>query len=63
MQGIANMRAKQARERALNRILPPLQAEFERRLGTADELTKLTPDHITMIETILAEELAPVLRG
>lgn len=63
MQGIANMRAKQARERALNRILPPLQREFERRLGTDDQLVKLGPNHIQMIENILAEELEPVLRG
>jgi len=57
------MRAKQARERALNRILPPLQREFERRLGTDDQLVKLGPNHIQMIENILAEELDPVLRG
>lgn len=63
MQGIANMRAKQARERALNRVLPELQKEFERRLGTADELTELAPGHIQMIERVLAEELNPVLRG
>ena len=63
MQGIANMRAKQARERALNRILPPLQEEFERRLGTKDQLVKLTPKHITLIEQILAEELDGSLRG
>lgn len=55
------MRAKQARERALNRILPPLQAEFERRLGTKDELVKLSPDHLREIERILAEELDAVL--
>ena len=57
------MRAKQARERALNRILPELQKEFESRLGTADELVKLSPGHIEIIERILAEELSPVLRG
>lgn len=63
MQGIANMRAKQARERALNRILPVLQDEFERRLGTEDELVKLSPEHIKMVEQMLAEELDGSLRG
>lgn len=63
MQGIANTRAKQARERALNRILPVLQDEFETRLGTKDELVELSPDHHQMIEAILAEELDAVLRG
>ena len=63
MQGIANIRAKQAREKALNRILPPLQSEFERRLGTKDELVKLSPKHIAVIEYILAEELDSVLLG
>jgi hypothetical protein len=63
VQGIANTRAKQARERALNRVLPPLQAEFERRLGTKDELVKLTDAHREFIERILAEELDTVLLG
>lgn len=63
MQAIANLKSKQARERALNRVLPPLQKEFERRLGTRDELVKLTPEHIKMIERILAEELDGSLRG
>lgn len=63
MQGVANLRAKQAREKALNRILPPLQKEFERRLGTKDELVKLSPGHIRTIERILAEELDAVLLG
>ena len=51
------MRTKVARERALNRILPALQEEFENRLGTNDELVKLAPGHIEMIEAIIAEEL------
>lgn len=63
MQAIANLKSKQARERALNRVLPPLQKEFERRLGTKDELVKLTPEHIKIIERILAEELDGSLRG
>lgn len=53
---VSNLRAKIARERALNRILPELQDEFEAALSRG-QLLELGPGHLTKIEEVLAEEL------
>jgi len=54
------MRTSQARARALNRILPPLQDEFESALS-AGQLLELGPAHLTQIEAVIAEELDAVV--
>jgi len=53
---IANLRAAQAKARALNRILPDLQEEYEAALSDGTILA-LGPGHIEKVEAILAEEL------
>ena len=50
------MRAAQAKARALNRILPGLQDQFETALSQG-ELLQLGPGHLQQIEQVLAEEL------
>jgi len=57
---VANLRAAQAKERALNRILPELQEQFEDALN-AGTLLELGPGHLEKVEEILAEELGDVL--
>jgi hypothetical protein len=57
---VANMRAAQAKERALNRILPQLQESFEDALN-AGTLLELGPGNLAKLEEILAEELDGVL--
>jgi len=60
VQYIANLRASRAKARAVNRILPELQDQFETSLG-AGTLLELGPAHLRRIEEILAEELDGVL--
>lgn len=53
---VANLRAAEAKERALNRILPALQTEFEDALNKG-ELLELGPAYLEDIEVVLSEEL------
>jgi hypothetical protein len=53
---IANLRARQAVARALNRVLPPLQDEFESALSRG-EILELGPSHLEDLEAALAQEL------
>jgi hypothetical protein len=53
---VANLRAAEAKERALNRILPQLQTEFEDALNKG-ELLELGPAYLEDIEVVLSEEL------
>jgi hypothetical protein len=53
---VANLRAAQAKERALNRILPELQEQFEDALN-GGTILELGPGNLEKIEGILAEEL------
>jgi hypothetical protein len=57
---VANLRAASAKARALNRILPELQDEFERALLSGQVLA-LGPGHFERVEEILAEELDAVV--
>lgn len=55
---MVNLKARRAKDRALNRLLTELQGEFDRRLGTEDELLALTPGDVAFIEAVMDEELA-----
>ena len=55
---VVNLKARRAKDRALNRLLTELQSEFDRRLGTEDELLALTPGDVAFIEAVMDEELA-----
>lgn len=61
MQYILNLRARVAKDRALNRILPGLQEQFEQRLSAGDELPALTPGDYELIQSIVEEELSEAL--
>jgi hypothetical protein len=56
VQYVANLRAARAKARALNRILPELQDEYEKALN-AGTILELDADHLSRVEDILAEEL------
>ena len=61
MQYIVNLRARLAKDKALNRILPQLQRQFEDRLSIDDELPALEPGDYALIQAIIEEELAEAL--
>lgn len=56
VQYLANLHAARAKARALNRILPKLQDQFEQSLS-AGPMLALGPGHIDQIKEILTEEL------
>ena len=60
MQYVVNLKARLAKDRALNRLLTELQTEFDKRLGTDDELKQLLPGDIAYIESVVEEELSAV---
>jgi hypothetical protein len=55
---VVNLRARRAKDRALNRLLTELQSEYERRLGTQDELLQLSAGDIAFVQQVMDEELA-----
>lgn len=56
-----NLRGRIAKDRALNRILPELQEQFEDRLTAGDELPALEPGDYARITEIVEEELDAAL--
>lgn len=56
MQYVANLRAARAKARALNRVLPELQKEFEAAFN-AGTILELGPGHMKRLDEILSEEL------